>query len=74
MTAREVISTLKRLGFVIRRRSGSHIRLVHREREDAGVTVSVHGGSDVSDMNLASILRQAGVTREEFERVRRGRK
>jgi predicted RNA binding protein YcfA (HicA-like mRNA interferase family) len=73
MTAREVIRTLERLGFVVRRQTGSHVRLIHRERPDAGVTVSVHGGDDVSSMNLASILRQAGVTREEFERARRRR-
>jgi predicted RNA binding protein YcfA (HicA-like mRNA interferase family) len=73
MTARDVIRTLERLGFVVRRQVGSHVRLVHPERPEAHVTVSVHAGRDLSEGNLASILRQAGVTREEFERARRER-
>jgi len=73
VTAREVIRTLENLGFVVRRQRGSHARLVHTERPDARVTVSIHPGRDVSAGNLASILRQAGVTREEFERARRGK-
>ncbi len=74
MTAREVIRALERLGFEMRRQSGSHVRLVHRERPEAGVTVSVHAGHDLSDMNIASILRQAGVTRQEFEQALRRRR
>jgi predicted RNA binding protein YcfA (HicA-like mRNA interferase family) len=73
LTAREVIRILERLGFVVRRQVGSHMRLVHPERPEAHVTVSVHAGRDLSRGNLASILRQAGVTREEFEQARRKR-
>ncbi len=74
MTAREVISTLERLGFVVRRQVGSHVRLVHPERPAAHVTVSVHAGRDLSERDVASILRQAGVTKQESERVRRRRR
>jgi predicted RNA binding protein YcfA (HicA-like mRNA interferase family) len=71
VTAREVIATLQRMGFIVRRQVGSHVRLIHPERPEAHVTVSVHAGRDLSQGNLASILRQAGVTREEFEQARR---
>jgi len=74
MRALEVIRTLERLGFAVRRQTGSHIRLVHEDRPEAQVTVSMHAGHDLSEGNLASILRQAGVTREEFEWARKGRK
>ena len=74
MTAREVIRILERLGFVVRRQAGSHVRLVHRERPEAQVTISAHAGRDLSEGNLASILRQAGVTRAEFERAGRKRR
>lgn len=74
MTAREVIATLERLGFVVRRQVGSHVRLVHPERPQAHVTVSVHAARDLSEGNLGSILRQAGVTRREFDQARRQRR
>ena len=74
MTAREVIRTLERMGFVVRRQVGSHIRLVHSDRPQSQVTVSMHAGRDVSAGNLSSILRQAGVTRQEFEKARSGRR
>ena len=73
MTAREVIRTLERFGFVVRRQIGSHVRLIHPERPEAHVTVSVHAGHDLSDANMASILRQAGITHEQFEQARRKR-
>lgn len=73
MNAREAIRTLERLGFVVRRQVGSHVRLVHPERPEAHVTVSVHAGRDLSEGNLASILRQAGVSKNEFEQARRQR-
>jgi predicted RNA binding protein YcfA (HicA-like mRNA interferase family) len=73
VTAREAIRALERLGFVVRRQVGSHVRLVHPERPEAHVTVSVHAGRDLSEGNLASILRQAGVSIQEFERARRHR-
>ncbi|MCE5197825.1 MAG: type II toxin-antitoxin system HicA family toxin [Armatimonadota bacterium] len=73
MTAREVIRTLERLGFQVRRQVGAHIRMVHRDRPEAGVTISVHAGRDLSEGNIASILRQAGITRQEFEKARRGK-
>jgi predicted RNA binding protein YcfA (HicA-like mRNA interferase family) len=71
MTSREVIRVLERLGFTVRRQTGSHMRLVHPERPWCGVTVSVHAGRDLSEGNLASILKQAEVTREGFEQARR---
>lgn len=74
MTAREVIRTLVRLGFLVRRQVGSHVRLVHPDHPEAHVTVSVHAGRDLSEGNLAIILRQAGVTRADFERARRERR
>ena len=72
MRAKEVIRALERLGFVISRQSGSHIRLIHPGRPSAGLTVSMHAGEDLSDGNI-SIIRQAGITRAEFEQARRNR-
>ena len=68
-----MIRTLERLGFEIRRQAGSHVRMVNRERREAGVTISVHPGRDLSEGNISSILRQAGVTKQEFEEARRSK-
>ncbi len=73
MTAKEVIRTLQKLGFEIRRQVGSHVRMVHSERPDARVTISVHTGRDLSEGNMSSILRQAGVSRQDFEEARRSK-
>lgn len=73
MTAREIIRVLERLGFEVRRQVGSHVRMVHKDRPEAGVTISVHAGKDLSEGNIASIIRQAGITKQEFEKARRDR-
>lgn len=71
MKADEVIKTLERLGFEKRRQAGSHVRMVHKDRPEAGVTVSVHPTKDLSELNIISIIRQAGISRSEFEAARR---
>ena len=73
MKAKEAIRTLERLGFVIRRQVGSHVRMVHKDRPEAGVTIGVHAGKDLSEGDLASIIRQAGVTKQDFDNARRGK-
>lgn len=73
MKDKEVIRTLERLGFEVRRHVGSHVRMVHKDRPEAGVTISVHPGRDLSEGNISSILRQAGVTKQEFAQARRSK-
>lgn len=73
MRDKEVIRTLERLGFEVRRQVGGHVRMVHKERPEAGVTISTHVGKDLSEGNISSILRQAGITKQEFEQARRNR-
>jgi len=70
MKASEVIRTLERLGFEKRRQVGSHVRMIHKDRPEARVTVSVHPTQNLSEGNIASIIRQAGVSREEFDAAR----
>lgn len=73
MRDKEMIRVLQRLGFEIRRQVGSHVRMVHKDRPEAGVTIGMHAGKDLSEGNVASILRQAGVTKQEFEQARKSR-
>ncbi|MBI4234646.1 MAG: type II toxin-antitoxin system HicA family toxin [Chloroflexi bacterium] len=63
---REVIDKLERAGFHGVRQRGSHLRLVNVEGR--GVTVPMHPG-DVPLNALRSVLRQAGLSEEEWERL-----
>jgi predicted RNA binding protein YcfA (HicA-like mRNA interferase family) len=58
----EAVRALERLGFSIVRQAGSHVRLV---RGDRRVTVPVHRNLVVG--TLQSILRQAGVSLDDFQ-------
>ena len=61
LSGADVIRTLERLGFVRLRQKGSHVIL---RRGSVGCVVPLH--REVKVGTLAGILRQAGVTVEEF--------
>jgi predicted RNA binding protein YcfA (HicA-like mRNA interferase family) len=56
---------LERAGFYIHHQTGSHARLFHRTRPNLRVTVPIHS-SALPRVTLKSILRQAGLSAEEF--------
>lgn len=58
----EVVKALLRRGYYVRRQKGSHIRLYHTARSP--VTVPDH--KEIDRGTLRSILRQAGLSPEEF--------
>jgi mRNA interferase HicA len=64
VTAREMIKTLERAGFVIHRQSGSHVILKSPE-SGRRVTVPYHGG-DLHKGVVHNILQQAGMNIDEF--------
>ena len=57
----EAVKALRRLGFIVTRQDGSHIRL---SKGNLHVTVPNHRA--LLPKTLQSILRQAGLTVEEF--------
>ena len=61
--AREVLLRLESAGFTVRRQSGSHKVLRHPDGRQT--YVPMHPG-DVPSGTFRSILRQAGLTEEEF--------
>lgn len=63
----EAVRALERLGFTVVRQRGSHIVL---RRGAAGCVVPNH--REIKVGTLAGILKQAGVTAEEFTRALRG--
>ncbi len=66
LKAVEVIRALERAGFVVVRAAGSHHRLVHRDTPSRATTVPLHKGRDLPRPMLYAILKQAGLTVDEF--------
>lgn len=65
---REVLEILFAAGFQKVRTSGSHIRLVKGSRF---VTVAFHSNATIPTGTLSSIIRQSGLTKEEFTSKRK---
>jgi predicted RNA binding protein YcfA (HicA-like mRNA interferase family) len=67
LTGQRTVRALQRAGFLWRRTTGSHVILVDPE---GGHTVSVplHAGRTLSRGIVHDIIRQAGMTAEEFAR------
>jgi len=65
ISGRKVIKALTKAGFTVEGRKGSHVKL---KKKEAGkvLIVIVPDHSEVARGTLKSILRQAGITREEF--------
>lgn len=67
-SAREVLKLLKKAGFARVSHIGSHIKL-RAIREDRTLTVIIPNHKTIARGTLGSILRQAAMTREEFENL-----
>lgn len=62
---KEVIRALQRAGFFVHHSTGSHHILKHPQKPNFRVTVAMHN-RDLKRHTLASIIREAGYTIEEF--------
>ena len=65
---REVVARLLRLGFIQVRQSGSH-KQFRRFSDGRAVTVPFHPGSDISQPLLRRIVKDAGISMDEFLRA-----
>jgi len=61
---REVVRALERLGFVEVRQRGAHRQFRHPDGR--GTTVPFHSGRDIAPPLLRQIIKDVGVTQEEF--------
>lgn len=64
-SAKEVLRKLEKAGFSIRRQSGSHIVL--RNNEGKQTYVAMHS-KDIPTGTFKKILKQSGLTEEEFKK------
>ena len=65
LSGREVIKLLSKKGFRVARQKGSHIILV-KESEEGKRAVVVPNHKEIDKGTLLEIIRQAGLTKEEF--------
>lgn len=64
---REIISILEKLGFLLIRQSGSHA--IFRHLDGRWTTVPIHPVKNVAKGTLRKILKDIGITTEEFEKI-----
>lgn len=68
LSGREVIKILSKQGFKVARQKGSHIILV-KESDKGKKAVVVPNHNEVDKGTLLEIIRQSGLTRNEFLRL-----
>lgn len=61
---KELIRALERMGFILRRQTGSHVIFRHPETKNFAV-VPIHS-KDIKRGLLYGILKQAGISEEKF--------
>jgi len=67
-TALEFQTVARMLGFSQTRQSGSHQRWNHPDGR--AVTIPLHGGHEIGPPLFFKIIRQLGISLEEFQRLR----
>jgi len=67
-TSREFQNAARKLGFLPTRQTGSHERWNHRDGR--AVTIPIHGGQEIGPPLFFKILRQLGITQEDFQNLR----
>lgn len=65
--SKEVLRALQKLGFEIKRQSGSHILLVHPDGRRTFVALHT---KDIPTGTFHAILKQAGISIEEFRKTK----
>ncbi len=65
---REVLRALLKAGFYVHETTGSHVQLKHPDKPGR-VTVPNHQGFDLPKPIVKSIIRQAGLSNEEFAKL-----
>jgi len=67
VTSYILVKALQKSGFVILRRSGSHLRLKHPDGRVT--TVPIHGKEEIGIGLLFRILKDADISKEEFDKT-----
>ena len=65
---KQIVKILKKIGFVERRQTGSHL-ILSNSKTNKIVPVPIHA-KELKKGTLLSILRQAEITKDEFENIK----
>ena len=68
VSARKLIAILEKLGFKKIRQKGSHVRMEHADGRK--ISIPLHSGEKVGVGLLSKILRDSGIKRNEFEKIK----
>lgn len=66
----QVIKIFEKLGFYIKRQKGSHLIMIKDDNPIHQPVIPIHR-KDLTRATLRSIIRQSGLTTEEFNRLRK---
>ncbi len=66
--AREFQRVARLLGFILKRTVGSHEQWEHPDGRS--VTIPIHGAREIGPPIFFSILKQLGISHQEFQRLR----
>lgn len=69
-SGKQTIRMLRRAGFFVARIKGSHHILSHQDDPTRIVIVPVHGNQPLKPGTLSGIIKQAGLSVEEFIKLR----
>ncbi|HVA18172.1 MAG TPA: type II toxin-antitoxin system HicA family toxin [Candidatus Dormibacteraeota bacterium] len=67
LTAREIIAVLEKSGFSLARQSGSH--MIYKNRAGKRATVPFHASKTLHPKIVKSILRDAGLSSDDLEKL-----
>ncbi|MBN1344033.1 MAG: type II toxin-antitoxin system HicA family toxin [Phycisphaerae bacterium] len=68
LSARDLIITLKRLGYEVDHQTGSHIRLTTQQEGEHHITIPAHDPIRIGTLNsiLRDVAEYSGMTREQL--------
>jgi len=67
ISADKLIKVLEREGFTVVRQKGSHIIMINAKKNR--IVIPMHPGKEVKPGLTRAILKEAGITREEFQKL-----
>jgi predicted RNA binding protein YcfA (HicA-like mRNA interferase family) len=69
LKGRQVLRALRKAGFLLDHVQGSHHIMVHSDDPTRMVSVPVHAGKDIKAGTLRALIRAAGLTVAEFQKL-----
>ena len=70
LTGKEVVSLLKKDGFVMQRQKGSHVFLRHPDGR--ATVIPIHAGETIASGLLSKILKDVDMTKDDFMDLLKG--